>query len=140
VANLVRNVWAFSIIFCGHFPDGVASFREDECADESRGHWYYRQMLGSANIDGGPLFHILSGNLGFQIEHHIFPDIPAWRYQRIAPRVREICDRYGLNYTTGPLHKQVGSVWRKIFRLAQRPPRTPAPVVVDDKRVSVEAA
>ncbi|MBB4908739.1 fatty acid desaturase family protein [Actinophytocola algeriensis] len=140
VANLVRNVWAFSIIFCGHFPDGVASFSEDECEDESRGHWYYRQMLGSANIDGGKLFHILSGNLGFQIEHHIFPDIPAWRYQRIAPRVREICDRYGLNYTTGPLGKQVGSVWRKIYRLARRPPDRPRTVLTGASRVPAEAA
>ncbi|MER6993137.1 acyl-CoA desaturase [Saccharopolyspora hirsuta] len=121
VANLVRNVWAFSIIFCGHFPDGVASFTEHECERESRGHWYYRQMLGSANIRGGALFHVLSGNLGFQIEHHLFPDIPSPRYQQIAPRIREICDRYGLNYTTGPLSKQIGNVWKKIFRLALPP-------------------
>jgi NADPH-dependent stearoyl-CoA 9-desaturase len=140
VANLVRNVWAFSIIFCGHFPDGVASFSEDECEDESRGHWYYRQMLGSANIDGGKLFHILSGNLGFQIEHHIFPDIPAWRYQRIAPRVREICERYGLSYTTGPLSKQVGGVWRKIYRLARRPPGRPTTVLARAPKVPAEAA
>jgi NADPH-dependent stearoyl-CoA 9-desaturase len=127
VANLVRNLWAFSIIFCGHFPDGVASFDEDECADESRGHWYYRQMLGSANIDGGKLFHIVSGNLGFQIEHHLFPDIPAPRYQKIAPCIREICDRYGLNYTSGPLGRQIGNVWRKIIRLALPPARDRAP-------------
>ncbi|MFD9960821.1 fatty acid desaturase family protein [Amycolatopsis sp. NPDC058986] len=125
-ANLVRNLWAFSIIFCGHFPDGVADFTEEECADESRGHWYYRQMLGSANIEGGKLFHLLTGNLSFQIEHHLFPDIPARRYQEIAPRIRDLCERYGLNYTTGPLGKQVGQVWKKIFRLAL-PPRTGTP-------------
>jgi fatty acid desaturase len=142
VANLVRNVWAFSIIFCGHFPDGVAGFTEDECENESHGHWYYRQMTGSANIDGGKLFHILSGNLGFQIEHHIFPDIPAWRYQRIAPRVREICERYGLSYTSGPLSKQVGGVWRKIFRLARRPAHRPTgrTVLTKGPRVSTVAA
>ena len=126
VANLVRNLWAFSIIFCGHFPDGVADFTEAECQDETRGHWYYRQMQGSANIDGGKLFHVLSGNLGFQIEHHLFPDIPARRYQEIAPRIREICARYGLNYTTGPLGRQVGNVWRKIFRLALPPSKAAA--------------
>jgi hypothetical protein len=32
--------------------------------------------------------------------------------------VRELCDRYGLPYNTGPLHKQFGSVVKKIFRLA----------------------
>ena len=52
-ANLVRNIWAFNIIFCGHFPAGVSTFSQEECEDETRGHWYYRQLLGSANITGG---------------------------------------------------------------------------------------
>jgi NADPH-dependent stearoyl-CoA 9-desaturase len=117
-ANLIRNVWAFMIIFCGHFPEGVEEFSEEEVADETRGGWYLRQMLGSANLAGSRLFHILSGNLSHQIEHHLFPDIPAHRYAEIAVEVREICSRYGLPYNTGPLHKQFGSVVKKIFRLA----------------------
>ena len=117
-ANLVRNVWAFSIIFCGHFPDGVESFTEEESENESRGQWYHRQMLGSANITGGPLFHLLSGNLSHQIEHHLFPDLPARRYAEIASDVRRICERYGLPYNTGPLHRQLGSVFRKLCTLA----------------------
>jgi fatty acid desaturase len=117
-ANLIRNVWAFMIIFCGHFPAGVAEFSEEEVAGETRGGWYVRQMLGSANLSGGRLFHILSGNLSHQIEHHLFPDIPAHRYQEIAVEVRTICERYGLPYNTGPLRKQFGSVVKKIFRLS----------------------
>ncbi len=117
-ANLVRNVWAFNIIFCGHFPAGVATFTEEETEDESRGHWYYRQLLGSANITGGRLFHVMTGNLSHQIEHHLFPDLPARRYPEIAEQVREICERYGLDYNTGPLGRQLGSVARKIVRLA----------------------
>ncbi len=117
-ANLIRNVWAFNIIFCGHFPAGVATFTEEECEDESRGHWYYRQLLGSANISGGELFHVLSGNLSHQIEHHLFPDIPARRYRAISVEVKEICERYGIEYNTGPLHKQLFSVAKKICRYA----------------------
>jgi fatty acid desaturase len=117
-ANLIRNIWAFNIIFCGHFPSGVASFSVEETEDESRGQWYLRQLLGSANITGGKLFHIMSGNLSHQIEHHLFPDLPARRYPQIAAEVREICERYGLQYNTGPLHKQLGSVFKKICRLA----------------------
>ena len=117
-SNLARNVWAFMIIFCGHFPDGVEEFSEEEVAEETRGGWYVRQMLGSANLTGSKLFHILSGNLSHQIEHHVFPDIPAHRYAEIAVEVREICERYGLPYNTGPLHKQFGSVVKKIVRLA----------------------
>jgi fatty acid desaturase len=117
-ANLARNLWAFTIIFCGHFPDGTQEFTEQETATETRGQWYYRQLLGSANLTGGKLFHVLSGNLGHQIEHHLFPDIPAHRYAEIAVEVRHICERYGIPYNSGPLHKQFGSVVRKIVRLA----------------------
>jgi fatty acid desaturase len=117
-ANLARNLWAYSIIFCGHFPTGVATFTEEECENESRGHWYVRQMMGSANITGSKLFHILSGNLSHQIEHHLFPDIPARRYPQIAAEVKAICDKHGLPYNTGRLAKQLGSTWSKIFRLA----------------------
>jgi linoleoyl-CoA desaturase len=117
-ANIIRNVWAHSIIFCGHFPDQTYTFSEEEVAEETRGAWYVRQLLGSANIDGSPLFHLLSGNLSFQVEHHLFPDMPSSRYAEIAPRVRDICRRYGLPYNTGSLRKQLGTVHRTILRLA----------------------
>ncbi len=117
-ANLVRNIWAFNIIFCGHFPAGVASFSEEETENETRGHWYLRQMLGSANITGGKLLHLMSGNLSHQIEHHLFPDLPARRYPEMAVEVREICQRYGLPYNTGSLGKQLFSVFKKIVRFS----------------------
>jgi linoleoyl-CoA desaturase len=81
-ANLMRNVWSYMIIFCGHFPDGTQEFTVEETKNESRGQWYFRQVLGSANLTGGKLFHLLSGNLSHQIEHHLFPDIPAPRTTR----------------------------------------------------------
>ncbi|HYF26766.1 MAG TPA: acyl-CoA desaturase [Baekduia sp.] len=121
-ANLTRNLWSFTIIFCGHFPDGTVEFSEEETAEETRGEWYRRQLLGSANLTGGKLFHILSGNLSHQIEHHLFPDLPAHRYAEISVEVREICERYGLPYNAGPLHRQFGTVVRKIVKLAV-PPR-----------------
>ena len=117
-ANLVRNLWAFSIIFCGHFPEGTHEFTIEETEGESKGHWYFRQLLGSANIRGSKLFHIMSGNLSHQIEHHLFPDLPANRYQEIAPEVQEICERYGLPYNSRGFSAQLGSTWRKIWRLA----------------------
>jgi linoleoyl-CoA desaturase len=65
-----------------------------------------------------PLFHVISGNLGYQVEHHLFPDMPSTRYGEIAPRVREICERHDLPYNTGPLSKQLAMVQRSILRLA----------------------
>lgn len=90
-ANIIRNLWAHSIIFCGHFPDQTYTFGQDEVRDETRGGWYVRQLVGAANITGSPLFHLMSGNLGYQVEHHLFPDMPSSRYAEIAPQVREIC-------------------------------------------------
>jgi linoleoyl-CoA desaturase len=117
-ANVVRNVWAYAIIFCGHFPDQTYTFSQDEVEDESRGAWYVRQLVGAANIDGGPMFHVASGNLGYQVEHHLFPDMPSTRYAEIAPQVKELCERYELPYNTGPFGQQLGMVQRTILRLA----------------------
>jgi fatty acid desaturase len=128
-ANLIRNVWSYAIIFCGHFPDGTQEFTVEETENESRGMWYFRQVLGSANLtglsprrsarpDSAKLFHVLSGNLSFQIEHHLFPDIPAHRHAEISEEVQEICERYGIPYNKGPLPKQFATVVRKIVKLA----------------------
>ncbi|MEU9827295.1 fatty acid desaturase family protein [Micromonospora chersina] len=135
-ANLLRNLWSHSVIMCGHFPNGVETFEKTSIEGESRGEWYLRQMLGSANISGSRLLHIMTGNLSYQIEHHLFPDLPSNRYQEIAPQVRALFDRYGLKYTTGPLPKQVASAWWKVIRLSlpnrradRRQPVAPAPLV-----------
>jgi linoleoyl-CoA desaturase len=117
-ANVIRNVWSNAIIFCGHFPDQTYVFDEEEVRDEQPGGRYVRQLIGAANIEGGAFFHVMSGNLGYQVEHHLFPDMPSSRYGEIAPRVREICRRYNLPYNTGPFFRQWGKVQRTILRLA----------------------
>jgi len=124
LANVIRNVWAFVIIFCGHFPAGAHYFRPDEVDGETRAHWYVRQLLGSCNIGGGKLFHVMSGNLSHQIEHHLFPDMPSNRYPQVAPRVRALCARYRLPYNTRSLSGQFGSTMWKIVKLAV--PSTPS--------------
>jgi fatty acid desaturase len=138
-ANLMRNVWSYMIIFCGHFPDGTQEFTIEETKDESRGQWYFRQVLGSANLTGGKIFHLLSGNLSHQIEHHLFPDMPARRYSDIAPEVEEICERYGIPYNKGPLLRQFGTVVRKIVRLSfptsAAPDSAESPAVPESKPV-----
>jgi linoleoyl-CoA desaturase len=117
-ANLVRNIWSNAIIFCGHFPDQAYTYTREEAADESRGAWYLRQLLGAANIEGSDTFHLMSGNLSYQVEHHLYPDMPSSRYKEIAPKVRAICERYALPYNTGPFLKQWLMVQRTLIRLA----------------------
>jgi linoleoyl-CoA desaturase len=117
-ANLVRNLWTHSVIMCGHFPEGVETFERRSIEGETRGEWYLRQMLGSANITGGKAMHLMTGNLSYQIEHHLFPDLPSNRYQEIAPQVQALFADYGLTYTSGPLPVQVASAWSKVIRLS----------------------
>ncbi len=135
-ANVIRNLWSHAVIMCGHFPKGVETFEKTSIEGESRGEWYLRQMIGSGNISGSRLMHIMTGNLSYQIEHHLFPDLPSNRYQEVAPQVRALFDRYGLTYITGPLPKQVASAWWKVIRLSlpnrrtdRRQPAAPAPLV-----------
>ena len=117
-ANVMRNIWTFTIIFCGHFPGGSYNFTKEQVEGETRARWYLRQMMGSCNIEGGKLFHVLSGNLSHQIEHHLFPDMCSNRYPEVAPRVRALAARYGLPYNSASLTRQFGSTWLKNLRLA----------------------
>ena len=117
-ANLLRNLWAYVVIFCGHFPDGAEKFTADVLEHETRADWYLRQMLGAANFKAGPLLAFSSGNLCYQIEHHLFPDLPSNRYAQIAVRVRALCDKYDLPYTTGSLVHQYLLTLRTIHKLA----------------------
>lgn len=124
LANVLRNLWTWMIIFCGHFTAEAQTFSRRSVEGESRGHWYLRQVRGSSNIAGGRLLNVLSGNLSHQIEHHLYPDIPANRYAEMAPRVREVCARYGQHYNSGSLPRQFGQVVWRILRhgFPSRPP------------------
>ncbi|MBF6350836.1 fatty acid desaturase [Nocardia flavorosea] len=117
-ANVIRNIWSNAVIFCGHFPDGAEKFTKADIDNETQAQWYLRQMLGSANISGGKLLHFMTGNLSHQIEHHLFPDLPSNRYAEVAVRVRELCDKYDLPYTTGSLPVQYFKAWRTIAKLS----------------------
>ena len=134
VANVLRNVWTYTIIFCGHFTADAETFPKSSVASETRGHWYLRQLRGSSNLAGGKLLNVMSGNLSHQIEHHFFPDIPANRYAAMAVSVREICARYGQHYNTGSLPRQFGQViWRIVrhaFPSGVRKPATAPEAVV----------
>ena len=121
LANVIRNLWTSTIIFCGHFTEEVHTFLAHDCEQESRGQWYYRQIQGSSNITGPRWFHILTGHLSCQIEHHLFPDIPAWRYPDMAPEVEAICQQYGIGYNSGSFWQQYATVLKRIYHYSKPP-------------------
>lgn len=118
VANGLRNVWAYIVIVCGHFVDGAEKFDPSVLDDETKPEWYLRQMLGTANFQAGTVLGFMTGNLCYQIEHHLFPDLPHNRYPEIAERVRALCVTYDLPYTTGPFHRQYLLTVRTICKLS----------------------
>ncbi len=118
VANGLRNVWAYMVIVCGHFSDGAEKFNPSVLESETKPEWYLRQMLGTANFRAGRVLAFMSGNLCYQIEHHLYPDLPSNRYPEIAERVRALCVAYDLPYTTGPLLRQYLLTVRTICKLA----------------------
>jgi len=116
VANGIRNVWTYTVIFCGHFTTDVQTFPKSVVKNETRAQWYVRQIQGSSNLSGGQLLHVMTGNLSHQIEHHLFPDVPANRYAEMAVEVRDICRRYGIHYNTGSMTGQFSQVIWRILR------------------------
>ncbi len=127
IANVTRNLWAFTVIFCGHFPDGTEIVEAESIEGETRGGFYLRQLRGSANFEGPWLLHFMSGHLSHQIEHHLFPDIPAHRYPEMSREVRAICAKHGVPYNTGSLGGQFWSVVKRICRFALPSRRLTAP-------------
>jgi hypothetical protein len=120
-ARVIRNVWSFAVIYCGHLPEGNYTFTQEEAEAETKGQWYFRQILGSGNFTGGLWTHILSGHLSHQIEHHLYPDLPAWRYRELGPKVQDICERYGIPYHTDTLPNQLKTVAINVVKYAVPP-------------------
>jgi NADPH-dependent stearoyl-CoA 9-desaturase len=118
VANGLRNAWAYIVIVCGHFADGAEKFDPSVLQDETKPLWYLRQMLGTGNFRAGRVLSFMTGHLCYQIEHHLFPDLPSNRLPEIAERVRPLCVKYDLPYTTGPFLRQYLLTVRTICKLA----------------------
>ncbi|MBK0064292.1 acyl-CoA desaturase [Acinetobacter sp. S54] len=116
VANVIRSLWSSAVIFNGHFTEDAETFEEDNTETETRAQWYLRQIRGSSNFTGTDWLHILSGNLSHQIEHHLFPDMPANRYAEVAPKIRALCEEYGVNYNEANFVKQFWSVWVRLAK------------------------
>jgi fatty acid desaturase len=104
-AELLTNLHTFVVIATNHAGDDLYRF---DTKASSRGEFYARQVLSSVNFRlGNDVVDFLHGWLNYQIEHHLFPDLPMRKYQQIQPQVKEICERYGLPYAQEGVFKRV---------------------------------
>ncbi|MDP2310243.1 MAG: fatty acid desaturase [Pseudomonadota bacterium] len=107
LAELLTNLHSFLVIVPNHA--GGDLYRFDTPARGKR-EFLLRQVLGSANFrTGGDLNDFAHGYLNYQIEHHLWPDLPMAAYQRAQPRVKALCARHGVPYVQE-------SVWRRVAR------------------------
>jgi fatty acid desaturase len=60
------------------------------------------------------------GGLNFQIEHHLFPNMPSGNLKRARPIVKAYCEELGVTYTETSLLKSWAIVVRYIHRVGIR--------------------
>jgi fatty acid desaturase len=111
LAEVGRDLYSAAVIVCGHTGEDVASWPEGT-RSASRGAAYAMQVEAAHDLEVSLPVSILCGGLDKQIEHHLFPTLAPPRLREIAPRVRAICEKYGVRYKTGPW----GSTLRKALR------------------------
>lgn len=113
IAMTMRNVASGVTFYTGHMTEGIKHF---DWKPKNRSEWYVQQIEGSSNVDSDKLFSLIVGHLNYQIEHHLFPKMPPNRLEEIAPRVQEICKKYGVQYNIGKPAEQILSVFKNAFK------------------------
>mgnify|MGYP000394347337 CR=1 FL=1 len=107
MAEAFTNMHSFLVIVPNHAGDDVMMFEEK---GKGRGEFYLRQILGSVNYPTGSDFNdFFYGWLNYQVEHHLWPDIPLSQYQYVQPKVVEVCKKHGIPY-------RQDSVFKRLFK------------------------
>lgn len=108
LAELITNVHSFMAIAPNHSGDDVPRF---EGHTRDRGEYYVRQVAGSVNFPGGTdLSDFMHGYLGYQIEHHVWTDLPMLKYRQAQPRLQAICKKHGVPYVREGMLRRVGKL------------------------------
>jgi fatty acid desaturase len=105
IAEFLANLHSFLVIVPNHSAEDIYMFNEPY---EGKGEFYLRQIMGSVNYNTGSDWKdFLHGFLNYQVEHHIFPDMPLSFYQKTQPLVKEICKKHKLEYRQESVFKRM---------------------------------
>jgi len=105
LGEVFANLHSFLVIVPNHSAEDIYQF---ETAHKSQGEYYLRQIMGSVNYNTGTdLIDFLHGFLNYQIEHHLFPNMPSSYYQKMQPIVKEICKKHNLEYRQESVFKRI---------------------------------
>jgi fatty acid desaturase len=109
LAEVLANVHSFFIIVPNHAGDDLYRF---DGPIKSKAEFYVRQVTGSVNYPGGTdLKDFLQGYLNYQIEHHLWPDLPMLKYREAAPRVKALCAKHGVPYVEESVFRRFARLW-----------------------------
>ena len=136
LADVLTNLHTFFVVGPNHTGDDVFRF---DGRPASRGEFYVRQVIGSVNYrTGGDLVDYAHLFLNYQIEHHLFPDVPMLAYRRVQPKVRALCAQYGVPYVQEPVTRRFVKMARvfvgatRMRRLERQPPASVRLVAMTD--------
>jgi len=74
---------------------------------------WFKSQVETSSTYGGAVSGYLTGGLNFQVEHHLFPRMSSAWYPYIAPKVREVCAKHGVQYAYYPwIHQNLISTFR----------------------------
>jgi linoleoyl-CoA desaturase len=118
LAETMRDIYSAATIYCGHVGDDVASYPVGTKA-HGRGHWYAMQIAATTTYEVSRPVSILCGGLDRQIEHHLFPTLPPQRLREVAPEVRAICERHGIEYKTDTWGRTLKKALAHVGRLGR---------------------
>ncbi len=105
MAEVIANLHSFLVIVPNHSADDIYRFNKPH---KSQGEFYLRQIMGSVNYNtGSDLIDFGHGWLNYQIEHHLFPNLPLSQYQKMQPIVKEICAKHNLEYRQESVFKRM---------------------------------
>jgi fatty acid desaturase len=105
-AEILTNLHGFLVIVPNHTGDDIPLFNE---RIDGRGEFFFRQIVGSVNYKTGSNRNdFLHGWLNYQVEHHLWPRLTLSQYQKVQPKVRELCKQYGIPYTQESVFKRLG--------------------------------
>ena len=105
LAEIFTNLHGFLVIVPNHTGDDIPLFDEHK---SGRGEFFFRQIVGSVNYrTGNNRVDFMHGWLNYQIEHHIWPKMSLRLYQKAQPKVRELCEQYGIPYTQDSVFKRL---------------------------------
>ena len=104
-AEIFANLHSFLVIVPNHSAEDIYQFSTPH---KTQGEYYLRQIMGSVNYNTGTdLIDFGHGFLNYQIEHHLFPNMPHSFYQKMQPIVKEICIKHNLEYRQESVFKRI---------------------------------